>query len=115
MSDAQTEQIEFVASSGNVFADLGLSNPVERLAKAELAFAITQRLRERGLSHTDAAVLFAVDASRVAALQRGRLTRFTYDNLLHFLNLLGCNVHITLEPISNDAEQGQTFVTTRAA
>lgn len=31
---------DYTISSGNVFADLGLSNPEERLIKAELAYHI---------------------------------------------------------------------------
>ena len=51
--------IEFVESSGNVFADLGLSNPDERMAKAELALAITRHIRARGLNQTEAALTAA--------------------------------------------------------
>ena len=34
-----TKKIQVEESSGNVFADIGLPNPEERLAKAELAVA----------------------------------------------------------------------------
>jgi predicted XRE-type DNA-binding protein len=42
---------ETVASgSGNVFADLGLSNPEERLAKAQLVHRIAEIIKERQLT-----------------------------------------------------------------
>jgi len=42
-------------SSGNVFADLGLANPQEMLAKAQLAHGICQIIAARGLTQTKAA------------------------------------------------------------
>jgi len=41
--------IEVEEGSGNVFADLGLPNPEERLAKAGLAFRIAGVIRARRL------------------------------------------------------------------
>ncbi|MFL5382181.1 MAG: XRE family transcriptional regulator [Longimicrobiaceae bacterium] len=46
-------------STGNVFEDLGLANPRERLAKAELARVIRKVVRERGLAQSEAAALLA--------------------------------------------------------
>ena len=43
----KTEQIKVTESSGNVFADLGLPNADERLAKADLAIAIKRELDNR--------------------------------------------------------------------
>ena len=60
-------------SSGNVFADLGLADPEEALAKAELARQIGALLAERGLTQAQAAALLGVDQPKVSALVRGRL------------------------------------------
>ena len=109
-----TETIEFLESSGNVFADLGLSNPEERQAKAELALAITRRIRVLGLNQTEAAALLQTNQGRVSAIMRGRLTHFTYDRLLRFLNRLGCNVQIVVNPAS-DADTPGITITTIAA
>jgi predicted XRE-type DNA-binding protein len=46
---------EFMVSSGNVFADLGLPDAGTRLAKAELARSITAIIQERGLTQREAA------------------------------------------------------------
>lgn len=35
---------------------------------------------------------------------RGRLTSFTYDRLLRFLNVLGCNISIEVETPSESLE-----------
>ena len=37
--------IDVVEGSGNVFADIGLANPEERLAKADLAIRISSAIR----------------------------------------------------------------------
>jgi predicted XRE-type DNA-binding protein len=48
-------------SSGNVFADLGVANPEEALAKAELARRISQIISKRHLSQKEAAILLGID------------------------------------------------------
>ncbi len=45
-----SRKIEVEESSGNVFADIGLPNPEERLAKADLAIRIAEAIRVRRLT-----------------------------------------------------------------
>ena len=48
MTDSKTNQIptaEVTVGSGNIFADLGLPNPEERLVKAQLARPAIARFR----------------------------------------------------------------------
>ena len=84
--------------SGNVFADLGLSNADEALAKAELARQIGAIIKKRGLKQVDAAKLLDIDQPKVSALTRGVLSGFSTDRLLRFLSLLSCDVEIVLKP-----------------
>lgn len=44
--------VEYEESSGNVFADLGLPNPKERMAKALLSIAIERAIKDKGLKDT---------------------------------------------------------------
>jgi len=53
------------ASSGNVFADIGVAEPDQALAKAELARQIDQIIRARGLKQAEAAAILGVDQSKV--------------------------------------------------
>ena len=85
---AVTEKIEFEVGSGNVFADLGLPNPEERLAKAELASRIGEAVRQRRLTQAATAELLGIDQPKVSRLMRGYLTNFSTDRLMHFLTLL---------------------------
>ncbi len=109
METYEKDSIAFEKSCGNVFADLGLSDADERMAKAQLARTITQRIKERGLTQTRAAALLGTDQGKISAIMRGRLTSFTYDRLLRFLNLLGCNVRIEVEICAGNEEQGKTL------
>lgn len=83
-------------SSGNVFADLGLPNAEERLAKAELARQIGGIIRERRLTQAAAARVLGVDQPKVSALLAGRLAGFSMERLAHFLTLLGKDVEIVV-------------------
>lgn len=76
-------------SSGNIFADIGLPNPDERLAKADLAIRISEAIRARRLSQSHVAVLFGTDQPSISRLLRGQLSGFSIERLVHFLTLLG--------------------------
>ena len=89
---------DYSEGSGNVFADLGLPNADELLAKADLAVRITDILRRRRLTQVQAAEILAVDQPKVSALIRGRIAGFSIERLLRFLLLLGADVAITIQP-----------------
>ena len=89
-------KIQFERGSGNVFADLGLADAQDRMAKAELAREIATVLARKGLSQSEAAQLLGVDQPKVSALLRGRLSGFSLERLIRFLNLLGQDVRIVV-------------------
>ena len=103
-------ELDYTVSSGNVFADLGLPNPEELLAKAELAHKITVLIRERGLTQARAAKLLKVDHPKVSALIRGRLTGFSIERLMRFLLLLGQDIRITVEATPRKRTQARVLV-----
>ena len=84
--------------SDNVFADLGYENPDEALAKVELARRITAIIRQRRLTQTQAAEVLGIDQPRVSNLMIGRLSGFSLERLLRFLNALGRDVEIVIKP-----------------
>lgn len=91
-------QLDYVVGSGNVFADLGLPNAEEALAKAELAHKIGMLIKAKGLTQAQAAKVLAVDQPKVSALIRGQLSGFSIERLMRFLLLLGQDVKITVQP-----------------
>ncbi len=81
--------MQYEISSGNVFADLGLPNPEERLAKAELALQINRLIKKKKLTQIAAAKLLDIDQPKISALNQGKLAGFSMERLFRFLNLLG--------------------------
>jgi predicted XRE-type DNA-binding protein len=101
------EEVE--ASSGNVFADLGVPASDEALAKAQLAWRICDILAERKLTQARAAVL-GIDQPKVSALVRGKVDGFSTDRLFRFLNALGQDVEITVRPSRRENGRPSTRV-----
>ncbi len=97
-----TKQTDIIESGGNVFADLGVTEPGQALAKAELARQISAIIRSRNLSQTKAAQLLGVDQPKVSALVQGRLAGFSMDRLLRFLNALGQDIEVRIRPKVKD-------------
>jgi len=87
--------------SGNVFADLGLPNPEERLAKAELAHEICMLIEQDGLTQTQAAKRLGIDQPKVSMLMRGRLKDFSAERLMRFIVMLGRDVVIGIRDPQN--------------
>jgi predicted XRE-type DNA-binding protein len=83
-------------SSGNVFADLGIKNSEEYLAKSELAAEILRIVQRRRLTQAETAKLLRIRQPKVSDLLRGRLDGFSTDRLLRFITHLGYDVQIKL-------------------
>jgi predicted XRE-type DNA-binding protein len=95
---------EHTVSSGNVFADLGLPDSDELLAKAELAHQIASIAKHRHLTQSETARILGTTQPKVSDLFAGRLGGFSMERLIRFLNALDRDVHIvvTLKPKTSD-------------
>jgi predicted XRE-type DNA-binding protein len=89
---------DFEIGSSNIFADLGVSNPEERLAKVKLAMEINSIIKQKKLSQKAAADLLDVDQPKISALHKGKLSGFSLERLFRFLNILGQEVIIKVKP-----------------
>ena len=67
------------SSSGNIFADLGLTNSSEFLIKAELVRQISELITVRKLTHIEAAKCLGIARSKITDLLRGKLSEFSSD------------------------------------
>ncbi len=92
------EKTKYEKGSGNVFADLGLPEPEDRIAKAELARQISKIISRRKLTQEAAAELLGIDQPKVSALISGKLAGFSLERLIRFLNVLGQDVEIVVSP-----------------
>jgi len=101
-------KVKITPSSGNVFADLGLPRPEERLAN--LALEIERVLRNRGLSQAEAAKILGIDQPKISALRNGRLSGFSVERLIRFLNALDRDVEIVVKPKPRSRRRGQILL-----
>jgi predicted XRE-type DNA-binding protein len=91
-------KIEFERSTGNVFADIGVANPEEALAKAEIARQVNHIIANQGLTQSEAAKVLGIDQPRVSALSKGRLSVFSLEKMMQFASRLGNEVEISIKP-----------------
>ena len=82
----------YTVSSGNVFKDLGLPTPDERLAKAKLAYKINHFIADQEMTQKEAADLLGISRSKMTELRNGRLQHFTIDGLFSLMEKLRCHV-----------------------
>ena len=89
MTRGANKRIPVVASSGNVFADLGLPDAGELDVKVRLAVRINRLLAVQRLSPLTAAARLEVSESKLSALRNYRLEGFSVEGLMSFLLALG--------------------------
>jgi predicted XRE-type DNA-binding protein len=105
-----TQEISVQASSGNVFADLGLENSDELLVKAELARKIGSIITQQHITQAEAAELLGIEQPKVSALINGKLSGFSTVQLFRFLNALGRDVEIVVKAKPKSRSQAQTRI-----
>lgn len=98
----------------NIFADLGRPNADELLAKAELARTIRHLIATRGLTQAAAARVLGITQPDVSNLHRGRLAGFSMERLYRFLNSLGLDVQIVVQPKPRSRERARVRALVRA-
>lgn len=91
-STAGNDDLPIAEGSGDVFADLGFADPGLARAKAGLALHIGETIRRRGWTQAKAAEVMGIDPPKVSALTRGRLSDFSLDRLVTYLDRLGQTV-----------------------
>jgi predicted XRE-type DNA-binding protein len=97
-------RIEIEEGSGNLWADIGRPDADEALARAELMRRISESIRARGLTQAMAAEILDTTQPTISDLVRGKLSRFSLERLIGFLNALGQDVEIVVR--ANPAEGG---------
>lgn len=100
--------IEYYEGSDNIFADIGIPNPEEALAKAKIALKIRDIIEKKKLTQAKAAKILKISQPKMSLLLRGYLSDFSLERLLRFLNDLGQNVRISITPATRG--HGSTWV-----
>lgn len=107
---AKTPLIPATPSSGNVFADIGVPEPEEELAKAQLASRIREIVRRSRLTQVAAAAVMGIGEPRVSALLKGRLANFSSERLMRLLTRLGQDVQIVVKSNPRRRRRGRISV-----
>ena len=100
-----------VASSGNVFADLGLPDAAELDTKMRLAVAVNRLLESRRLTQAAAATALSINQPKISALSNYRLEGFSVERLMRFLNALDRDIEIVIRPKPRSRKAGRILVT----
>lgn len=91
-------RVETTPSSGNVFDDLGLPQPEEALAKADLAIQIRSIAKHRHLTQEQTARLLGTTQPKVSDLFAGKIAGFSMERLIKYLMLLNRDVTLVVAP-----------------
>ena len=97
-NDADEAFVATVGPNDNIFAALDVPDAEEWLAKAELARAIQRHITVRRLTQVQAAAALGGAQSDISNLARGRLAGYSIERLCRFLNALGQDVRIVVQP-----------------
>ena len=91
-----SNKIKVEEGSDNIFNDLGFSDHVakDELLKAQLGVEILRILKERKLTQTEAATLPGVKQTEITRLIDAKLSDYSVEKLLRFLECLNCEVSI---------------------
>jgi predicted XRE-type DNA-binding protein len=94
----ERQEIEFEEGSGNVFADLELTDADELYTRAQIGFGVYKILKAKSLKQREIARVLGIPQPEVSHLMNGHFSRFTTDKLLDFLKRLDRKVTIQIGP-----------------
>ena len=93
--NAQRDRVD---RSGNVFADLGLTDADELYTRAQIGYCVHKILLAKGIEQREIAAVLGITQSDVSHLMNGHFSRFTTDKLLTFLKCLDRKVIVRIAP-----------------
>lgn len=94
----------------NLFAELGLPDPEERLLKATLVSRVRAVIADRRMTQKEAGLVMDLPQPKVSELVSGGAMGFSAERLLHLLNKLGVSVSIAFHEEPAYAAGETTFV-----
>ncbi len=89
---------DFVVSSGNVFADMGLEDAEELMLRTQLGHAVRKILEEKKRKQREISALLEIDQAEVSKLMNGKYHLFSESRFLGFLSRLDRKVIMQIKP-----------------
>jgi predicted XRE-type DNA-binding protein len=99
---SNNEELKMTKSSGNIFNDLGYTNPDEYLLKVKFAMVVNKIIKDKNLTQMAAAKILEIDQPKISRLSRGQLAGFSLDKLMTFLILLNQDIEVNIKPHSSN-------------
>jgi predicted XRE-type DNA-binding protein len=112
MTKRKTEVYE---GSGNVFADLGLPNPEERLLKASIVSELHRLIKQRRLTQVKAAKLMGIHQPDLSFLLRGEFDDYSVGRLMKMLTVFEQDIEIVMRPNQKAGKPGRITFKSAAA
>src|ERR1700691_4980185 len=94
MSTKRRRPIRFEEGCGNVFADLGIKDADQLLAREQIGYHVFKILEDKDLKQREIGDVLGIAQPDVSHLMNGHFSRFTTDKLLDFLKRLNQKVVI---------------------
>ena len=110
MAKRTGKRVPVEASSGNVFADLGLPDAEDLDTKVRLAVKINRMMSAQRLNQVAAAARLNVSQPKISALKNYRLDGFSVERLMIFITALGEDMEISFRPRSTAGSHGRLLV-----
>lgn len=104
---SNSEEIQLIRGSGNVFRDVGHPNPDVEQLKAILAAQIIAVMDARELSTRRAEAITGIAAADFSRIRKAKLDRFTIDRLMAVLGRFDqkVDVQVSVAPRERNALQ----------
>lgn len=100
----------FEESSGNVFADLGLSNASELFTRGKIGIQVLRLIKQRNLKQREISELLGIPQPEVSRLMKGEFQRFSEGKLLIFLKRLDTEITLHLRYRHASGESAETVI-----
>jgi predicted XRE-type DNA-binding protein len=110
MAARVVDGVDFVDSSENVLADLGIPNAGEEQTKIQLAVTLNRILQEKRLSQSAAAKRLGINQPKVSALKNYKLDGFSVERLMNFLTALSFDIEIVIKKKPRSSRPGKITI-----
>ena len=76
-----------LVTTDNIFADLGLEDSDEMVARSDLMSEVVNRVRKSSLTQKEIAEILGVSPPKVSSLMTGKINDFSNDTLVNYLTV----------------------------
>ncbi|MBD2168405.1 XRE family transcriptional regulator [Calothrix membranacea FACHB-236] len=105
-----TQEPVFEESSGNVFADLGLTDASELFTRGKIGIQVLRLLSQRNLKQREISELLGIPQPEVSRLMKGEFQRFSEGKLLIFLKRLDTEITLYLRDRHALGQSAETVI-----